>query len=270
MILELAAISLTTKALVAIIGGSVAGGLLVGGTVSYLIVKKIQTCQADVEQEYEMLDKEASFREKQRQRSLDKTIKRVSKTSEETMRDIANNQKRTATAIEDIEQSIGSAEKHHELGRVVIDETKQENELIKQLMAELRSKTEQLLKITDDYEALKTRLAEAVNKLENALTELDLIKKTISQVSGERDYAGQVIEKIKRMKSSNTELKTSLDIQTEKYAKAEQRIVALTACLQKAKTTILEQEKIISGLQNEVTEPVIESGQSSQTNLRFF
>jgi len=260
-----------TSALVGIICGSVGGGLVAGGFAGYGIYKAIDGCSSkDYEQEYERLDKEASFREKKRQGSLNSTHRRVSKLSEGTMQGIAHNQQRASTALGELETTIGSAKRNQDAGQLAIDETRRENEVIKQLTAELKTKTEQLNKINEEYDSLNTKLADAINKLETALAELDLIKKTIFQVNGEKDYAGQVIDAIKRMKLNNIELKRSLTIQTEKYEKAEQRIGVLTEQLMHAKDTIIKQEKVISNLQNEALETVEKTEQQMQSNLRFF
>ncbi len=262
----MATIALTTKALVGIILGSAGGGLVVGGAVGYLI--KNSSRDEEAELEYKRLDAESSFREKQRQYSINSTYHRVSQITEETLSDIAQNQKRASTSIAELNRHISSAQKFQESGRVVIDETIQDNETIKQLMAELKSKTEQLIKVTNDYEELKVKLAEAVKKLEQALAELDFIRKTIRAANGEKDYIGQVIETMKRMRYSNDQLKARLDVQIQNYEKAEQRIGSLTENLREAKKTILEQEKTILGLQKEVREESSDKGKD--TNLRFF
>jgi len=224
----------------------------------------------DVEKEYERLDKEASFRERKRQGSLKSTHRRVSQLCEDTMQNIASNQQRASTALGELETTIGFAKRNQDAGQLAIDETRRENEVIKQLTAELKAKTEQLIKINDEYDVLNKKFADAVAKLEQALTELELIKKSIFQMSGERDYTGQVIDAIKRMKSSNIELQNSLKIQTEKYEKAEQRIGLLTEQLMHAKTTIIRQEEVILSLQNEALEAVEKTEQQAQSSLRFF
>lgn len=270
MILEVAAVALTAKALIAIISGSIVGGVVVGGAVTYGAVRITRKSRQEIAREYQMLDEASAQRKQQRHHSLNAVATRVSQESGALMDSLSREQQRTANAVNGLEVQIDEAKYNEVQLQLILRESQQDKALIQNLRVELRAKTDALVNVTDEHEALKVRFVEAVAQLEETLMAFDLLKRTLAELSGERDYTGLVINKLQRMKSTNERLKQSLEEQTQKYEHAKHRITGLTQQLRATKDTLLSQQKRIADLQAEAEDEVAQKSQKSTPKQRFF
>lgn len=263
MILEITAITITIKALIAIICGSavIAGGAV--GGVAYVGVRATRKIQ----QEYEILDSQSEKRQRWRENLLDKAAKHTALSTGSLMHDLTRLQPRTTAVFTALENQVEESRQHQEQGQIILRQSEEDEFLIKQLQNELRERTEQLVKTTDEYVELRKVFAATVSKLEETLQEFDLLKKTLMDVRGERDYAGLAIKTLNGLKSKNATLRQKLEKETQKYERSQQQIEELTLRLHNAKDTILEQQKIITRLESE---EVDEKQQNSTYTQRFF
>lgn len=179
-------------------------------TISYLFNDYIGHKNTNLK--YDLIDKETRFREQQRERSLTSTYKRVKEATDNIMKDFDENNNKMANAIERLDGLTVMAEDANEnISKFLLEEP-----TVNQLTAELKQKTDQLTKITEEYEALKQRFTQAVNKIEEELISLKQVKQ---ERWGGAEGTDKIFDLFNKMKSHNVELRKSLETRNEQLKK---------------------------------------------------
>ena len=152
------------------------------------------------------------------------------------MKDFDENNNKMANAIERLHELTVPAENENaNTSKHLLEEP-----TVNQLTAELKQKTDQLTKITEEYEALKQRFTKAVDQVEEELISLKQIKQ---DRWGSAEGIDKIFDLFNKMKSHNVELRKRLEVRDEQLKKAEQQIIQLSNLLKEATAIIQSQDR---------------------------